>query len=96
MAGRIQRLSTTVNRTLAKLGVRPRTVRHHALTAAMTALADVDELPGPADYVTSFHPGYVHVRRVPGFNLWILNRFGPTFLDVVTVRDAPPPPIDER
>lgn len=66
------------------------------VTAAMTALADVDELPGPADYVTSFHPGYVHVRRVPGFNLWILNRFGPTFLDVVTVRDAPPPPIDER
>ncbi len=95
MAGRIHRLSTTVNRTLAKLGVKPRTARHRALNATMASLARADELPGPADFVASFHPGYVHVRRVTGFNLWILYRFDATFLDVVTVRDEPPPPIEQ-
>jgi hypothetical protein len=92
VAARIHRLSSTVTRTLASLGVHPRTPRHHAAAATISSLARADELPGPADFVASFHPGFVHVRRVTGFNLWILYRFDATFLDVVTVRDEPPKP----
>lgn len=48
---------------------------------------------GPADFVTRFHPGYVHVRRVVGFNLWVLYRFDDAFVDVMSVRDEPPTPF---
>ncbi len=95
MAGRIPRVSTTLKRTLAQLGVGQQSARYRALFATVKALSHDPELPGPADFVASFHPGYVNVRRVAGFNLWILYRFGPTFLDVVAVRDQPPSPIEQ-
>jgi hypothetical protein len=93
VARRIHRLSSTANRTLARLGVHPNTPQHRALGATIALLARTAELPGPADFVTRFHPGFVFVRRVTGFNLWILYRFDSTFLDVVSARDAPPIPM---
>ena len=94
MARRILRLSKTLNRTLSGLGVIRPSPRHGALGAAVVALVDAVDLPGPADFETTFAPGYVHVRRVSGFNLWILYRFDATFLDVMSVRDTPPTPVD--
>lgn len=95
MAGRIPRLSTTLKRALLRLGVTPQSPRYRAVFAAVGALAKADELPGPGDSETTFHPGRVHVRRVAGHNLWILYRFDAAHLDVLTVRDEPPMPSDE-
>ncbi|CAN5216993.1 hypothetical protein BH09MYX1_BH09MYX1_09430 [soil metagenome] len=96
MAGRIPRLSSTVKRTLARLGVDQRSARYRALFTTITSLSHAAYLPGAADFETRFHPGYVHVRRVRGFNLWILYRFDGMFVDVMTVHDEPPPPVDRE
>ncbi len=79
-----------------QLGVAPRTARYRALFAALASLKDCRDLPGVGDFEAVFHPGRVHVRRVDGFNVWILYRFDATFLDALTVRDQPPTPTDDR
>jgi hypothetical protein len=66
-----------------------------AIGATIMALAKAVELPGPADARTTFHPGLANVRRVPGRNFWILYRFDEVYVEVLSLRDAPPVPHDE-
>ncbi len=96
LARRIPRLSTTLKRGLLRLEVTPGPERYRAVFTAVGALANADELPGPADFETSFHPGRAHVRRVSGHNLWILYRFDAAHVDVLTVGVEPPLPSDRE
>jgi hypothetical protein len=77
------------------LGIRSATPRSQAVFAAIRSLADADELPGPMDARAKFAPGYAHVRRVAGQNLWIWYRFDEEHVDMVTLQDQPPIPADE-
>jgi hypothetical protein len=70
------------------------TGRSLAVGATVAALSNAASLPAPLDAQTSFHPGQAYVRRVPGYNLWILYRFDAEHVDVLTVRDQPPLPSD--
>jgi hypothetical protein len=69
--------------------------RSLAVFATIGALMRADVLPGSADVRSRFAPGHAHVRRVAGYNLWILYRFDATHVDVLTVRDEPPVPDGE-
>jgi hypothetical protein len=94
LAQRIPRLSATLKRGLLKLGVEPRSARFRAVFATVGALASTETLPAATDFETSFAPKRAHVRRVPGHNLWILYKFDDTYVDVLSVRDAPPVPVE--
>jgi len=52
-------------------------------------------LPGRPDFVTTFHPGRAHVRRIVGHNLWVLYRFDAIHLEVLAAKDQPPVPADD-
>ncbi len=95
LARRIPRLSATLKRGLLKLGVAPLSARFRAVFAAVGALSSAEKLPVSGDFETVFSPGRAYVRRVPRQNLWILYRFDALYVDVLTVRDAPPVPLDE-
>jgi hypothetical protein len=56
---------------------------------------NADDLPGPADVLVKLAPGFAHVRRVPGQNLWIWYRFDDEHVDMVTLKSEPPVPEDE-
>jgi hypothetical protein len=62
--------------------------------AAITALSNADTLPGVADDETWFSPGRAFVRRVSGYNAWVLYRFDDAHVFVMTARGAPPVPVD--
>ena len=94
MAGRIARLTPGFRRALHVLGIVPGSARI-AVASTIAALSDADVLPGRADFLTDFHPGRAHVRRVVGQNLWILYRFDDDHINVLTLRDAPPVPGDD-
>jgi hypothetical protein len=79
---------------LRKIGVAPGSAARKPLLAAIRAIAEAEALPTPSDYETSFSPGRAHVRRVAGANLWIIYRFDDTHVDVLTVRNEPPVPVD--
>ena len=70
MARRIGHLSLAFRRDLAKLGPAGSPLRL-ATGATVSALMAADELPGPVDSRIAFAPGFAHVRRVTGRNLWI-------------------------
>ena len=53
-------------------------------------------LPGPSDLETTFQPGRAYVRRVPRNNLWIWYRVNVSYVEILTVRDQPPVPIDDE
>jgi hypothetical protein len=95
LARRIPRLSTTFRRTLAAIGVRPKTAPYRAVFAAIGALEDAETLPGPGDHETRFVPGRAYVRRVSGHNVWILYRFDANHIFVITARAQPPVPLDD-
>lgn len=93
MARRITRLSTTLGRSLDRIGVRSGTALHRAVYATIRSLG-TDALPGAGDYETSFAPGVAHVRRVPAQNLWLLYRFDDEHVTVMTARTQPPIPFE--
>jgi hypothetical protein len=94
VAGRILRISTTLRRSVERLGVRAGSTAYRAVSATMRSLASGD-LPGTGDYETSFSPGKAHVRRVPGQNVWILYRFDDEHVFIMTAHGQPPVPVDE-
>ena len=65
-----------------------------AVMMIVRAIADAAELPGLGDFETEFRPGRAFVRRVGGRTPWVLYRFDAHYVDVLTVRDQPPVPID--
>jgi hypothetical protein len=74
--------------------LRPGSAGFRAVFAAIAALADADELPGPGDDETGFAPGRAFVRRVGGRNVWILYRFDGDHVFALTTRGVPPVPAD--
>lgn len=77
------------------LGVASGTPRSLAVFGAIRTLTDADELPGHVDVRAKLAPGFAHVRRVPGQNLWIWYRFDDEHVDMVTLKSEPPVPEDE-
>lgn len=77
------------------LGIGSGTPRSTAVFAAIRTLSDAERLPGPMDVRAKFAPGFAHVRRVPGQNLWIWYRFDDEHVDMVTLNSEPPVPEDE-
>ncbi len=68
-----------------------------ALAAALVALGGAEDLPAPGDATTLLKPNergvsaLVHVRRVPGHNLWLwyrIDRAGDVVL--MTLESEPP------
>jgi hypothetical protein len=94
LAGRILRLSVTFRRSLDDIGFVRGTPGYRATFAAIATLSSADVLPGIGDDETLFSPGRAFVRRVSGFNAWILYRFDEENVFVMTVRGEPPVPID--
>lgn len=64
-----------------------------AASAELRSLA-AGNLPGAGDFETSFSPGRAHVRRVGGYNIWVLYRFDAEHVFVLTARSEPPVPLD--
>jgi hypothetical protein len=64
--------------------------------ATVSAISDAEVLPGRLDFVTTFHPGKAHARRVAGYNLWVLYRFDDVHVEVLAVKDQPPVPLDDE
>lgn len=93
MADRILRVSTTLRRSIERLGVHAGSPAYRTLMTAMRALAS-SSLPGPGDYETSFSPASAQVRRVPGHNVWLLYRFDEQHVFILTARSQPPLPAD--
>jgi hypothetical protein len=87
-------VSTTVRRSVEKLGVLAGSPAYRAVTATIRALASA-ELPALADFETAFSPGRAFVRRVGGHNLWVLYRFDDHNVFVMTARGHPPVPVDD-
>jgi hypothetical protein len=79
---------------MGKLGLRPGSPAQRGVLATVRAVADAESLPGPVDFETAFAPGRAHVRRVSAHNLWVLYRFDAGHVDVLTVRNEPPVPVD--
>lgn len=63
--------------------------------ATVGALTAAERLPGPSDVRSRFAPGYAHVRRVSGQNLWIWYRFDEDHVDFLALKNEPPVPEDE-
>jgi hypothetical protein len=59
------------------------------------ALAVADVLPGPSDITTAFGASKVHARRVQGANLWPVFSVDAEHVHLITVKDAPPVPVDD-
>jgi hypothetical protein len=78
-----------------RLGITTGSMRSRVLGSALASLASQTELPGVQDFETTFHPGRAFVRRVLGQNLWVLYRFDAVYLDILTVWDQPPIPLDD-
>jgi len=95
VARRVAQLSTTFRRSVVDRGLSPGSASFRAVFATVAALANADELPGPADDETKFGPGRAFVRRVSGRNVWILYRFDEDHVYAMTTRGQPPVPIDE-
>lgn len=95
MAGRVAHLSTTFRRSVVELGLPPGSNGFRAVFAAVAALTEAEELPGPSDNETPFAPGRAFVRRVSGRNVWILYRFDDEHVFALTTRGVPPVPIDD-
>jgi len=93
VADRIFRISTTFRRSIERLGIKAGSPAYRAVSAAMRALPTTD-LPGPGDFETAFAPTSAHVRRVTGFNVWLLYRFDDDHLFLLTARGQPPVPRD--
>jgi len=79
---------------MRKLGLAPGSPGQRSVLATVRAIAEADVLPGPADFATDFAPGRARVRRVSGHNLWVLYRFDAIHVDVLTVRNQPPVPVE--
>jgi hypothetical protein len=79
---------------MRKLGLAPGSPAQRSVLATVRAIAAADALPGPADCATDFAPGRARVRRVSGHNLWLLYRFDAIHIDVLTVRNQPPVPVE--
>ena len=94
LAGRILRLSVTFSRSLDAIGFVRGTPGYRATFATIAALSNADVLPGIGDDQTLFSPGRAFVRRVSGFNVWILYRFDEENVFVMTTRGQPPVPAD--
>jgi hypothetical protein len=94
VARRVAHLSTTFRRSVIQLGLAPGSLGFRAVFATVAALADANELPGPADDETTFAPGRAFVRRVGGRNVWILYRFDDAHLFALTTRGTPPVPVE--
>lgn len=96
MSSRIVRLSVGFARTMGRLGLSPGSPVQRSVLATVRAISDAETLPGSADFETAFVPGRAIVRRVSKQNLWILYRFDSVYVDVLTVRNAPPVPLDSH
>ncbi len=94
MARRVAQLSTTFRRSVIDIGLSPGSPGFRAVFATVAALASADQLPGPGDDETTFGVGRAFVRRVTGRNIWILYRIDDDHVFAMTVRDAPPVPVD--
>ena len=92
---RIPRLNFGFRRAMRTLGIASGTPRSLAVFAAIRTITEAEELPGHVDVRSKFAPGYAHVRRVAGHNLWIWFRFDDEHVDVITLRNDPPVPSDE-
>ena len=93
MARRVARLSTTFRRSVIELGLQPGSPGFRAVFATVAALASAAELPGAGDDETRFGSSSAFVRRVGGRNVWILYRFDADHVFAMTVRGAPPVPL---
>jgi hypothetical protein len=92
---RVPRLSIAFRRAIQALGIVTGSPRSRAVMATVGALSAAETLPGPSDVRSRFAPGYAHVRRVTGENLWIWYRFDDVHLDALTVKNEPPVPDDD-
>jgi hypothetical protein len=93
VAERILRISTTFRRSIERRGIKAGSPAYRAVSGAMRALP-TSNLPGPGDFETAFAPTYAHVRRVIGFNVWLLYRFDDRHLFLLTARGQPPVPVE--
>ena len=82
-------------RALAELGITRGSPRWLSVGATIRSLSNATELPGTADIVTAFAPGQAHVRRLRGYNLWLLYRFDDLGVALLTMRAQPPVPEGE-
>lgn len=95
MARRV-RLTTWYTRTASSV-LRRGTERVRAVGRTISALANADDLPGPADYQASQKPvGKAWVRRVSGRNIWLWYRFSPDEVIVAALTTEPPVPLDAQ
>ena len=94
MSARVLRLSVGFLRSKRALALAPGSTSLKAILATLGEIAARNNLPGPNDFETEFAPGRAHVRRVVGFNFWVLYRFDATYVDILTVRTSPPVPYD--
>jgi hypothetical protein len=93
--GRVAQLSTTFRRSVIDLGLQPGSPGFRAVFTTVAGLASADELPGVGDDETTFGVGRAFVRRVRGWNLWVLYRFDESRVYAMTTRGEPPVPVDD-
>jgi len=66
-----------------------------AVARTIRILAEVADLPGPADFESTIRPvGRAWVRRVAERNLWVWYRIGDDELVLITVTTDPPVPFE--
>lgn len=93
---RTPRLSPRFLAQRSRLGIYQHSAASRALAAAISSARTAEVLPEPSDRTTLLDPDahgvsmLVHVRRVPGHNLWIWYRDAGGFLDLVDLTDHPP------
>jgi hypothetical protein len=93
---RTPRLSPRFLAQRGVLGITQRSASSRALAAAIADACSAEALPAPGDLTTLLDPDVrgvsllVHVRRVPGHNLWVWYRDTGGFLDLVDLIDHPP------
>ncbi len=86
---RLVRLTTHYTRAHARLSLTPPT--RAKLGSAIRALQNAPSLPEPEDLPWLMPPSLpVHVRRVPGFALWLWYTADDTWLVLRALTDAPP------
>ena len=87
---RLHRLTRSYARAYARLGIAG-SPRGLAVTATLRGLAEAPTLPEPRDAEALIPPVLsVHVRRVPGANLWIWYTADDATLTLHALTDAPP------
>jgi hypothetical protein len=94
---RTPRLSQEFLQQRSALGIRRHTPESRALTVVIVALSRAESLPEPGDATTLLEPdkrgvsALVHVRRVPGHNLWVFYRERPrNVLELARIANQPP------